>query len=66
LKNWFAKWTANNIKRVDLMLTITVEITQDRKSQLLERLASYENPTGEYEKGLLTGLRWMIEKIELK
>lgn len=48
------------------MFTITVEITQDRKSQLLEWLVSYENPTGEYEKGLLAGLRWMIEKIGVK
>ena len=26
-------------------------------------LASYENATGEHEKGLLKGLRWMIQKI---
>ncbi|MBE7682229.1 hypothetical protein [Paenibacillus sp. P13VS] len=48
------------------MFTITVETTQDRKNQLLEWVASYEDATGEHEKGLLTGLRWMIEKIGAK
>lgn len=48
------------------MFTITVEITPDRKRQLLDWLASYENATGEHEKGLLTGLRWTIQKIGVR
>ncbi|SOC63643.1 MULTISPECIES: hypothetical protein [unclassified Paenibacillus] len=48
------------------MYTVTVEITQDRRNKLLEWIASQENATGDYNKGLLAGLRWTIDTIGVK
>ncbi|MEK4529747.1 hypothetical protein NST38_30555 [Paenibacillus sp. FSL H8-0104] len=48
------------------MTSITVNALEGTFLRSCTELASYENPTAEYEKGLLTGLRWMIEKIGVK
>lgn len=43
------------------MFNVTLEITQERRNQLLEWLTSHENAKGEYDKGFQVGLRWMID-----
>lgn len=48
------------------MFTVSVEITQDRKNHLFEWIDLHENTTGEYDKGILAGLRWMIDKTGVK
>ncbi|GMK37051.1 hypothetical protein PCCS19_01040 [Paenibacillus sp. CCS19] len=50
-------------KRIVNMFNVTLEINQERKNQLLEWITSHENATGEYDKGVLVGLRWMIDKF---
>jgi hypothetical protein len=48
------------------MFNVTLEITQDRKNQLLEWIVAHENATDEYGKGVLSGLSWMIDKIGVR
>ncbi|OPA72790.1 hypothetical protein BVG16_32135 [Paenibacillus selenitireducens] len=48
------------------MFIVTVEMTQERKDQLLDWITSDEKATDEYDAGIQAGLVWMVDKLELR
>ena len=48
------------------MFIVTVEMTQERKVQLLDWISSDEKVTDEYDAGIQAGLEWMIDRLELR
>lgn len=47
------------------MFIVTVEMTQERKDQLLNWIDSHQKATMENDKGTLAGLNWMVDKLDL-
>jgi len=48
------------------MFNVIVQMTQERKDQLLDWIASHEKATVEMDKGTHEGLKWMVDKLVLR
>ena len=48
------------------MFIVTLEMTSERKDQLLDWISLNEKVEDEYDAGIQAGLQWMLDKLGLK